>query len=163
MKMRLLGASTVTELHTPNQTPDHIADLIQSSQDWWQGGAYRLLPGEEDDNTVYLLDFYDRCRYFDFTKAPVFHRAASLATTITRWSTNVLVEEQSARVPYAIRCIKSGINYLQARRLRDMLVAQAPENILPGRGSVRADPYLLVDAPRRRHSVDAGPTGLINT
>ena len=89
-----------------------------------------LLPGEQNDNTVYLIDFYDRCRYFGFTKEPVFYRAASLAANIASWGTNSFVEEHAARVPYAIRCIKSGLNDLQARRLRDMLVAQAPENVV---------------------------------
>ena len=68
------------------------------------------------------------------------YRAATLAANIESWGTNIFVEEHAARVPYAIRCIKSGINDLQARRLRDMLVAHAPENVLSGRGSVVQTP-----------------------
>ena len=130
----------MTELAEPSHPPDHIANLIEFTLDWWKEDASRLLPGEQDDNTVYLIDFYDRCRYFGFTKEPVFYRAASLAANIARWGTNIFVEEHAARVPYAIRCIKSGLNDLQARRLRDMLVAQAPENVLSGRGSVVQTP-----------------------
>ena len=126
----------MTQLAVPSRPPDHIAEIIQFTLDWWKEDTSRLLPGEQDHNTVYLIDFYDRCRYFGFTKEPVFYRAASLAANIASWGTNIFVEEHAARVPYAIRCIKSGLNDLQARRLRDMLVAQAPENVLSGRGSV---------------------------
>lgn len=42
----------------------------------------RLLPSEEGDHTVYVIDFYDRCNYFGYTRETVFYRAASLATHI---------------------------------------------------------------------------------
>ena len=116
--------------------PDHTTERIQFAKDWWNGDAFRLLPGEADDHTVYVIDFYDRCKYFGYTKEPVFHRAASLAANIGSWDTNTFVEEHAARVPYAIHCIKSGLNDLQARRLRDILVAQAPENVLADCGNV---------------------------
>ena len=94
---------------------------------------FRLLPGEEGDHTVYVIDFYDRCKYFGYTREPVFYRAASLAAHVASWGTNIFVEEHAAQVPYAIRCIKSGLNDLQARRLRDTLVAQAPRTSSPSR------------------------------
>ena len=72
----------------------------------------------------------------DNTKELVFYRAASLATHIDSWAPNVFVMEHAARVPYTIRCISSGLNDLQARRLRNMLVAQAPQNWLTPRGCV---------------------------
>ena len=130
----------MTELAVPSHPPDHIAELIEFTLEWWKEDVSRLLPGEQNDHTVYLIDFYDRCRYFGFTKEPVFYRAASLAINIAGWGTNSFVEEHAARVPYAIRCIKSGLTDLQARRLRNMLVAQAPENVLSSRGSVVQTP-----------------------
>ena len=33
----------------------------------------RLLPGEEGDHTVYVIDFYDRGKYFEYTREPVFY------------------------------------------------------------------------------------------
>ena len=123
-----------------NPFPNRATEHTQFAQDWWHGDAFQLLPGEADDHTVYAIDFYDRCKHFGYTKGSVFHRAASLAAKVGSWDTNRFVEEHAARVPYAIRCIKSGLNDLQARRLRDALVAQAPENILAGRGnSVQTD------------------------
>ena len=119
-----------------SKSPDHPVEHPQFAKDWWRGERFRLLPGEEVDHTVYVIDFYDGCKYFGYTREPVFYRAASLAVRISSWGTNIFVEEHSAHVPYAIRCIKSGLNDLQARRLRDSLVAQAPENIFTGLGNV---------------------------
>ena len=119
-----------------NKMPDHPAGHAQLARDWWRDERFRQLPGEEGDHTVYVIDFYDRCKYFGYTREPVFYRAASLAARIANWGTNAFVEEHAARVPYAIRCIKSGLNDLQARHLRDMLVAQAPDNIHHAPGSV---------------------------
>lgn len=120
----------------PKLLPDRQAQTIQLAKDWWNDESFRLLPGEEGEHTVYVIDFYDRCKYFGYTREPVFYRVASLAAHIDSWGTNIFVEEHAARVPYVIRCIKSGLNDLQARRLRDTLVAQAPNNTLPKPGSV---------------------------
>ena len=106
------------------------------ARDWWSADRFRLLPGEEDQHTVYVIDFYDQCKYFGYTKELVFYRAASLATHIDSWAPNAFVMEHTQRVPYTIRCIKSGLNDLQAKRLRNMLVAQAPQNLLTPRGCV---------------------------
>ena len=113
--------------------PDTATDL---ARDWWNHDWFRLLPGEEDAHTVFVIDFYDRCKYFGYTKESVFYRAASLATNIDSWAPNAFVMEHAQRVPYTIRCIKSGLNDLQAKRLRNMLVAQAPQNLLTPRGCV---------------------------
>ena len=134
------GATTVTQSTAPSHPPDRVVERVLFAQDWWQSDAFRLFPGEESDHTVYMIDFYDQCKYFGYTREPVFYRAASLAAHIASWGTNIFVEEHAARVPYAIRCIKSGLNDLKARWLRDMLVDQAPQNILHGRGSVVQTP-----------------------
>ena len=113
--------------------PDTATDF---ARDWWNHDRFRLLPGEEDAHTVFVIDFYDRCKYFGYTKESVFYRAASLATNIDSWAPNAFVMEHAQRVPYTIRCIKSGLNDLQAKRLRNRLVAQAPQNLLTPRGCV---------------------------
>ena len=119
------------------------------ARDWWSTDRFRTLPGEHDDHTVYVIDFYDQCRYFGYTKELVFYRAASLATHIDSWAPNAFVMEHSARVPYTIRCIKSGLNDLQARRLRTVLVAQAPRNLSTPRGSIVQTPNCWLEEPER--------------
>ena len=119
--------------HDPLHEPLTDADF---ARDWWSTDRFRLLPGEEDQHTVFVIDFYDRCKYFGYTKESVFHRAASLSAHIDSWAPHAFVMEHAPRVPYTIRCIKSGLNDLHAKRLRNMLVAQAPQNSLTPRGCV---------------------------
>ena len=137
-----------------SQFSDRTAESLQFAKDWWNDDAFRLLPGETDDHTVYVIDFYDRCKYFGYTKELVFYRAASLAAQIDSWAPNAFVMEHTARVPYAIRCIKSGLNDLQARRLRNMLVAQAPQNLLTRRGSIVQAPNCWLSEPEEMHLPD---------
>ena len=111
-------------------------DHAQLVNDWWKQELFRQLPGEEGNHTVYVIDFYDRCKYFGYTREPVTYRAASLAVPITGWRTNRFVEEHAACVPYVVRCVKSGLAELQAKRLRDMLVVQAPDNKRRSCGSI---------------------------
>ena len=56
------------------------------ARDWWSDDRFRTLPGEEDQHTVYVIDFYDQCKYFGYTKEPVFYRAISLAAHIDSWA-----------------------------------------------------------------------------
>ena len=138
---------TIATTHEP--LPD--ADF---AQDWWSTDRFRLLPGEHEDHTVFVIDFYDRCKYFGYTKESVFHRAASLSTHIDSSGPNPFVMEHAARVPYTIRCISSGLNDLQARRLRNMLVAQAPHNLLTPRGSVVQTPNCWLQEPKDMHRAE---------
>ena len=112
------------------------ARIADFSLEWWWEETYRLLPGEEGNHTVYVIHFYDRCKYFGYTRDSIFYRAAMLAARATGGDTNQFVEAHANQIPYAIRCIKSGLIDLQAKLLRDMLVAQAPDNIASGQRTV---------------------------
>ena len=131
-------------------TAEPLTD-VDFAKEWWSADRFRLLPGEHDDHTVFAIDFYDRCKYFGYTKELVFYRAASLAAHIDSWAPNAFVMEHAARVPYTIRCISSGLNDLQARRLRNMLVAQAPQNLLTPRGSIVQTPNCWLHEPEQLH------------
>ena len=101
-----------TSVEIPLATGDQPLADADFAKEWWSTDRFRLLPGEEDHHTVYVIDFYDQCKYFGYTKELVFYRAASLATHIDSWAPNVFVMEHAQRVPYTIRCIKSGLNDL---------------------------------------------------
>ena len=120
-------------------------------REWWGDELTRALPGEGDDHSVFVIDFFDRCKYFGYTKQPVFSRTASLTTALDGFGPNAFVQTHAREVPYAVRCIQSGLNDLQARRLRDMLVAQAPQNLLPPRGSCVQTPNCWLSEPERLH------------
>ena len=138
---------TSVDITLANAEPLTDADF---ARDWWSADRFRVLPGEQDDHTVFVIDFYDQCKFFGYTKECVFHRAASLAARIG-WGPNAFVMEHAQRVPYTIRCIKSGLNDLQARRLRNMLVAQAPQNLLTPRGSIVQTPTCWLHEPEELH------------
>ena len=135
----------------PNVVPDPTPTDAQFAKDWWSAERFRLLPGEEDGHTVFVIDFYDRCKYFGYTKEPVFYRAASLATRIDNWMPHSFVINHTRQVPYTIRCIRSGLNDLQAKRLRNLLVAQAPHNLLTSRGSSVQTPSCWLSEARDLH------------
>ena len=61
----------------------HPGEPSQIARDWWHQDQNRPLPGEETRNTVFVIDFYDGCKYFGYTKDFVIHRTASLSSS---WS-----------------------------------------------------------------------------
>ena len=122
------------------------------AKEWWSTDHFRLLPGEHDDHTVFAIDFYDRCKYFGYTKELVFYRAASLAAHIDSWAPNAFVMEHAARVPYTIRCISSGLNDLQARRLREHARCPSAAELTHSSRQHRPDPQLLATRTRRAAS-----------
>ena len=113
------------------------------AKDWWSTDRFRLLPGEEDDHSVFVIDFYDRCKYFGYTKESVFYRAASLATHIDSWVPNAFVMEHAQRVPYTIRCIKSGLNDLQGQAAPQYARCPGAAQLAHSTQQHRPDPELL--------------------
>ena len=107
----------------------------QFAKNWWNDEKARPLPGEDQDHTVFVIDFYDGCKYFGYTKEFVACRAASLATPMGGWGPNAFVQEHAQHVPYVIRCIRSNLDDQGAKELRGLLIAAAPENVHRGRGS----------------------------
>ena len=107
----------------------------QFAKNWWNDEKARPLPGEEQNYTVFVIDFFDGCKYFGYTKEFVAYRAASLSTPMGGWGPNAFVQEHAQHVPYVIRCIRSNLDDQGARSLRGLLIAAAPENVHRGRGS----------------------------
>ena len=105
-----------------------LAEQINFARDWWHDDVARLLPGEERDHTVFVVDFYDGCKHFGYTKEYVTYRIASLVADLGSWGVNVFVEEHARCVPYVVRCIRSGMDEGGARQLRSLLVRLAPAN-----------------------------------
>ena len=116
----------------PSHLPYDLVERVQFAKDWWHDDVARLLPGEERDHTVFVIDFYDGCKYFGYTKEDVTYRAASLVAHLGGWGTNPFVEEHAKCVPYVVRCIRSGMDRSGARQMRSLLVRLAPANRLAG-------------------------------
>ena len=46
--------------------------------EWWDSVVGRRLPGEAGGITVYGIEFWDGCRFFDYTQGSVFERVSEL-------------------------------------------------------------------------------------
>ena len=88
-----------------------------------------LLPGEEGGHTVFVIEFYDGCKYFGYTRKSVVARVASLMSESGGWGSNAFVREHGGSVPYVVRCVASNMDQRQGRQLRDLLVARAPGDV----------------------------------
>ena len=110
------------------ETTYTTAQLAKLAAEWWRDDLTRALPGEEGGYTVFTLDFYDGCKYFEYTSEPIQERAATLGSNIGPWEpSRFVMEHASDHVPYIVRCIASQLTREDAKDLRDYLVALAPE------------------------------------
>ena len=66
--------------------PDDLKERVQFARDWWDDDETRRLPGEERLNTVFVIEYYDGCKYFGYTKEHVAYRVATLSAYIGGWA-----------------------------------------------------------------------------
>ena len=91
-----------------NGVPDGFADLGLLVSDWWQEHDGRPLPGEAGGMTVFTIDFWDGCRFFDYTQGNVFERVSELGFgPVAVWRNNFL-SEHMGQMAYVVRCEFSG-------------------------------------------------------
>ena len=119
----------------PGADPDDTRELLnyrdafKFARDWWHDDPVCLLPGEEGGHTVFVIEFYDGCKYFGYTRKSVVARVASLMSESGGWGSNAFVREHGGSVPYVVRCVASNMDQRQGRQLRDLLVARAPGDV----------------------------------
>ena len=105
------------------------ADQIRVARDWWYHDGGRLLPGEERGHTVFVVDFYDGCKYVGYTRGSVFGRLSELMGGPLDRGSDGFVREHGQRMAYLVYCVTSGMERSCARQLRDELVSQAPVGV----------------------------------
>ena len=119
----------------PGADPDDTRELLnyrdafKFARDWWHDDPVCLLPGEEGGHTVFVIEFYDGCKYFGYTRKSVVARVASLMSESGGWGSNAFVREHGGSVPCVVRCVASNMDQRQGRQLRDLLVARAPGDV----------------------------------
>ena len=119
----------MNELPELTQVPAWLAEQIKFARDWWHDDPVCLLPGEEGGHTVFVIEFYDGCKYFGYTRKSVVAWVASLMSESGGWGSNAFVREHGGSVPYVVRCVASNMDQRQGRQLRDLLVARAPGDV----------------------------------
>ena len=129
----MMAPATHSQSDQQNQTalPHELTDTTQFVHVWWQHDERDgRLPGEDTDHSVFVMDFFDGCKYFGFTSGPSSYRVASLTSHSGGLSPNAFVMEHiGEHVPYTVRCVQSGLTKDAARELRDTMVAQAPNTV----------------------------------
>ena len=117
--------------------PDRSADLGLLARDWWQENDGRPLPGEAGGITVYAVEFWDGCRFFDYTQGSVFERVSELGFgPVEVWRNNFL-SEHMGQMAYVVRCVAADLAVTDALELVTRLVVAAPRGMeLRGRGAL---------------------------
>ena len=85
-------------------TVDRFADVADAAAfvaEWWENAeGRRLCLGEEGGFTVLAVEFWDGCRFFDYTQGGVFERFSELGFgPVEVWRNNFLSEHMVGRWP----------------------------------------------------------------
>ena len=125
--MTFLGRTRTTPANC--STTVTLSSSLETRRVGWHDDPVCLLPGEEGGHTVFVIEFYDGCKYFGYTRKSVVARVASLMSESGGWGSNAFVREHGGSVPYVVRCVASNMDQRQGRQLRDLLVARAPGDV----------------------------------
>ena len=114
--------------------------------EWWEDAEGRRLHGEGGGITVYAIEFWDGCRFFDYTQGSVFERVSELGFgPVAVWRNN-FVAEHAVAMAYLVRCVASDLTRGDAAELADRLVVAAPRGMeLRGRGVLEHPECFLGD------------------
>ena len=104
---------------------------------WWQGNDGRPLPGVGSGFTVFAVEFWDGCRFFDYTEGSTFERVSELGFgPVEVWRNNFL-SEHMGQMAYVVRCVVSDLARAAAVELVIRLVVAAPRGMeLRGSGAL---------------------------
>ena len=134
---------------TVSEMPGGLVDASAFVAEWWENAAGRRLPGENGGFTVFAIEFWDGCQYFDYTQGSVFERVSELGHgPVDVWQDQFVIEHVG-QMAYVVRCVASNPGVGDARELRDLLVCEAPGEVRRSHGmtvEVRGCP-LGDDAP----------------
>ena len=106
--------------------------------EWWENAEGRRLLGEKGGYTVFAVEFWDGCRFFDYTQGRVFERVSELGFgPVEVWRNNFL-SEHMGQMAYVVRCEASDLAVTDALELVTRLVVAAPGGMeLRGGGADR--------------------------
>ena len=103
--------------------------------EWWEHAEVRRLPGEEGEFTVFTLEFWDGCRFFDYTQGGAFERVSELGFGPVEVWRNRFVAAHAVEMAYIVRCVASNLDVTDAVELVTRLVVAAPAGMeLRGNG-----------------------------
>ena len=107
--------------------PDRSAELKLVVGNWWRERDARLLPGEAGGVTVFEILYEDGCRYFGYTDKGVLERLAELSSGLVDVRSDGFVSEHCRQLAYVVRSVETNLDRGEARKLQELLVAEAPD------------------------------------
>ena len=127
--------SNHTEPHDNARPNEATVDAAAFVAEWWENAEGRRLPGEEGRFTVYGIEFWDGCRFFDYTQGSVFERFSELGFGPVEVWRNNFVSEHMGQMAYVVRCVASDLTVADAAEVVNRLVVAAPGGMVPlGKG-----------------------------
>ena len=108
---------------------DQVAEMHLVARDWWGENDGMPLPGEAGGTTVYAIEFWDGCRFVDYTQGSVFERVSELGFGPVEVWRNSVLSEHMGQVAYAVRCVASDLAVVDAVELVTRLVLAAPRGM----------------------------------
>ncbi len=124
------------------KTPVELVDAAAFVTEWWENAESRRLLGEKGGYTVFAVEFWDGCRFFDYTQGSVFERVSELGFgPVEVWRNNFL-SEHMGQMAYVVRCVASDLAVTDALEMVTRLVVAAPRGMelrgmeLWGRGAL---------------------------
>ena len=104
---------------------------------WWQGNDGRPLPGVGSGFTVFAVEFWDGCRFFDYTDGNVFERVSELGFGPVEIWRKPFVSEHMGQMAYVVWCVSCDLAQVDAVELVNRLVVAAPGGMeLRGSGAL---------------------------
>ena len=121
----------------PHDQIESTVDAAAFVAEWWAMAEGRRLAGEESGYTVFTVEFWDGCRFFDYTQGSVFERVSELGFgPVEVWRNNFL-SEHMGQMAYVVRCVAADLAVTDALELVTRLVVAAPRGMeLRGRGAL---------------------------
>ena len=103
--------------------------------EWWDSAEGRRILGEKGGYTVFAVEFWDGCRFFDYTQGSVFERVSELGFGPVEVWRNNFVSEHMGQMAYVVGCVAVDLAVTDALELVTRLVVAAPRGMeLRGRG-----------------------------
>ena len=131
------------------KTPVELVDAAAFVTEWWENAEGRRLLGEKGGYTVFAVEFWDGCRFFDYTQGSVFERVSELGFGPVEVWRNRFVVAHAVEMAYIVRCVASNLAVTDALELVTRLVVAAPRGMeLRGSGALEhAECFLGENAP----------------
>ena len=104
-------------------------DLGLVATDWWRENEARRLPGEGSGYTVFAVEFFDGCLFFDYTQELAFERVSELAFSPVEIWRDPFVASHAVAMAYLVRCVASDLTGSDGLELADRLVLAAPRGM----------------------------------